>query len=150
MNDPLDIVILGETVGGTPPRRHTIMKAAGLRVMSGAGFDSRMELGRSDVCGRRGRHVLCLEIELAPNPHVLVNIARDFAQGATFVNVACPDFRTQAAVCRLLDRGLPPAFRHCVSVVTFSLIDFLDQVILSESEEISQRGAGDKQQEHEP
>ena len=149
MNDPIETSRTAPAVDGPAPTSHSRMKAAAVRVLSAAGFDSRMELRRCDVCGKYGRHVLCLEIERAANRHVLVNAARNISQGATHTSIACPDFRTQAAVCRLLDRELPPEVRHRVSVVTFSLIDFLGQLALSAPETISQHGAGDNKNKHE-
>ena len=70
---------------------------------------------------------------------------RNFNQGATFVAIGCPDFATQAAICRLLARELPIHRQAQVSVITCSLIEFAAQVAFSDPETISRHGAGEKQ-----
>jgi hypothetical protein len=128
-----------------PPSSHSRWKKLGQFVLTAFGFHSRTELRHSDACGIRGKHVICLEIEGQANQHVLVNLTRDFNQGATFVTIGCSDFATQAAVCRLLARELPVHRQAQVSVITCSLIEFAAQVAFSNPETISRHVAGDNQ-----
>ena len=145
MNNDRTIAPVLSPGNARPPSRHSRWKKLGQCVLAAIGFHSRTELGHSDVCGIHGKHVLCLEVEQQAIQHVLVNLTRNFNQGATFVVIGCPDLTTQAAVCRLLARELPVHRQAQVSVITCSLIEFAAQLAFSDPEPISRHGAGEKQ-----
>jgi hypothetical protein len=125
--------------------RHTRWKNLVQQVLTAFGFHSRTELRHCDACGIRDQHVICFEVEDQAIQHVLVNLTRDFNQGANHVAIGCPDLTTQAAICRLLARELSIHRQAQVSVITCSLIEFAAQVAFSDPETISQHVAGEKQ-----